>query len=124
MARARSKAVRAAKPVDVSKAQISYIKSNLYRVIFAEGAYGGVSPRGMISFALYNERQAIPRNSEVTVTDRSVLSEAITDTRGGLVREVEAQIMMGLDEAAELSRWLAEKVEFARQLTAGDGDGN
>ena len=98
-------------------AEVSYIKSNLYRVIYAEGAYGGPSPRNMISFALYNERAAIPRKSTITIAkDGSVLSEEITDTRGGIVREVEAEIFMGVDEAAELSRWLAKKVEVARAL--------
>ena len=40
--------------------EFDFIKSNFFRVIKADGAFGGISPNGSIHMALYSERSAIP----------------------------------------------------------------
>jgi hypothetical protein len=45
---------------DIEGSEVHYIKSKDFRVIYAEGAWGGPSPHGMIAFSLYNERPPIP----------------------------------------------------------------
>jgi hypothetical protein len=97
---------------------ISYIKSNFFRVVYAEGAFGGVSPRGQISFALYNERIPIPKQGQATLGPDGKLSEVPTDTRDGMVREVEVEVIMSIAEAAELARWLGDKVTQATAIMA------
>ena len=100
------------------KQPVRFIKSSQFRVIYVEGAYGGLSPRGRISFALYNERTPIPRATEVGLDQAGKFEETLTDSRTGIVREVEAQVTMGIEEAAELARWLSERVAIARDLLA------
>lgn len=113
---------------DLARAQapkqpVTFIKSGQFRVIYVEGAYGGLSPRGRISFALYNERTPIPRVTEVGPDANGKFEEILTDSKSGIVREVEAQVTMGIEEAAELARWLAERVVIARELlAAGQAD--
>jgi hypothetical protein len=97
-----------------------YIKSNYFRVIYVEGAYGGINPRGQVYFSVFNERNAIPRRSTVKLEPGAAKNEfkvaapeKVIDTRGGVVREVEAEIVMTLDSARVFHRWLGEHLERA-----------
>ena len=38
-----------------------FIKSQTYATYHVDGAYGGLTPRGLVSVALYNERFPIPK---------------------------------------------------------------
>ncbi|HLW54414.1 MAG TPA: hypothetical protein VKW06_16380 [Candidatus Angelobacter sp.] len=58
------------KPVSVC---FHYVKSNYFRVIHADGMYGGLTPCGGIFFALYSDRQPLP---ELTV--QSVLEACLS----------------------------------------------
>lgn len=100
-------------------ATITYVKSNNFRVVFAEGAYGGISPRGRISFAFYNERQALPRSSELRILPDGSASETTTEQVSDIVRELEVEMVMDLAEAEEFSKWLAEKVALLRAVQDG-----
>jgi hypothetical protein len=98
-----------------------WIKSGLFRVVHADGAYGGISSRGFLHFALYNERAAIPRVSErdITVSEDGSVSagpERTTDSREGLVREVEVEIMMDYRTAVEFLEWFEQKVGILRKM--------
>src|SRR5579864_8214012 len=61
------------KPVSVC---FHYVKSNYFRVIHADGMYGGLTPCGGIFFALYSDRQPLPSlrfsqsSKRVSVTSR------------------------------------------------------
>jgi hypothetical protein len=97
-----------------------YIKSSFFRVIYAEGAYGGVTPRGKLHFSLYNERPAIPRLTEVDVAEDGVTTsgpERIVETRAGIVREVETQILMDLPVAIEFHSWLGSQILKAQKIS-------
>lgn len=107
---------------DQTHLRFHYIKSNFFRVVYAEGAYGGISPRRQVVFSLYNERQAIPRVSSrrfvrVSETDlRPEGEEEIEDTRGGVVREVEVEVVMSLRAALEFHEWLGGKIEQLQSI--------
>jgi hypothetical protein len=98
-----------------------WIKSSLFRVVHADGAYGGVTSRGYLNFSLYNERAAIPRVSERDVTvgkDGAIVAgpERTTDSREGFVREVEVEVLMDYRTAVEFLEWLKQKVEIMDKL--------
>jgi hypothetical protein len=90
----------------------NYVKSNYFRVIYATGAYGGITPTGMIHFCLYSERVAIPRIVRQKIDEDGRLSPEmeILETREGLVREMEADVIMDLASARSLHEWLGEKI--------------
>lgn len=93
-----------------------YIKSNQFRVIHADGAYGGISPRGYIHFALYNERTAIPRTTSLDLVSSKAGvgtygNEVRVDGRDGYVREIEIDVMMDIRAAKNLHEWLDEKIK-------------
>jgi hypothetical protein len=93
-----------------------YVKSNFFRVIHADGAWGGVSPRGDIHIAFYNERVAIPESSSLVIAEGEIVKPEEYTTSSKFVREVEADIMVDLVTAKSLHTWLADKIEALESL--------
>ena len=92
-----------------------FIKGSQFRVIHADGAFGGISPRGYIQFTLYNERQAIPRITERTLEKSeggtaTYGTEKPIEVREGFVRELEVGVIMDITTAKELHAWLGGKI--------------
>lgn len=98
-----------------------YIKSQFFRVVLAEGAFGGVSPRGNITFSFYNERYPIPQKTAVELRHvegsqfQSTGPERITEARTGTIREVETQVTMSVENATAFHQWLGEQLKNLQQ---------
>lgn len=86
-----------------------YLKGNFFRVIHVDGAIGGPTPNGMIHAALFSERFPIPIQTTNELKERSVIGVPIsTVMRDGVVREVEADLMMTVETAKRIASWLTE----------------
>lgn len=108
-------------PTPTPELQFHAIKSNYFRVIYAEGAVGGISPRGMIQMAIFNERAAIPKLTvhEALATGGGLvpgkeISEK-RDGKSGIVRELEAEIIMSLQSAKAFHSWLGMQIDKVDQ---------
>ena len=108
---------------------VHYIKSNTFRVIYAEGAHGGISPSGKIQMALFNERHPIPQQTQHAgekVGKNAVrMGKEILDKRvglTGLVREVEAEILLDAVAAKRIGEWLLVQAAAVEQLRE-EGEG-
>lgn len=98
-----------------SKVEFHYIKSNHFRVIHADGVYGGATPRGFIHMDFFSERSPIPRKVTQKVTTSGQLGEEIaaeSERKEGIVREVEVGVMISLEQARSLTKWLEEKIQL------------
>ena len=95
-----------------------YIKSNEFRVIHADGAVGGLTPRLWVQMALYSERIPIPQRQVFQVAEDGTVNDPPleVETKGGIVREVEAEVLMDINTAKALARWLDAQVAKAEQL--------
>lgn len=102
---------------------VHYIKSNTFRVIYAEGAHGGISPSGKIQMALYNERQPIPQQTQHAVEEagkgqlkfgKEIVEKRLGRT--GIVREVEAEILLDVEGAKRIGAWLLEQTATLEKL--------
>jgi hypothetical protein len=103
--------------------EFDLIKSNYFRVIHADGVVGGLSPNGNIHMALYSERRAIPTKMVHPLEGAVRLGPEIRSKRQGrtaVVREVEADIVISVEHAIRLHKWLGEKIEEYKRLV-GDG---
>jgi len=99
---------RSAEPSnEQQEVSFTYVKSNFFRVIHADGAWGGLSPRGDIHIAFYNERAAIPDHSSFRVSsDGKVVEPEKFEAESELVREVEIDVVVDLTTAKSLRTWL------------------
>lgn len=94
------------------KVHVHYIQSNGYRVVHADGAHGGGTPRGKIIISFHSERLPIPE-MVVHELEGNHLSDELVEERQskkGVVREVEVGVMMDLSVAKDLHSWFGSKI--------------
>ncbi len=88
-----------------------YLKSNFFRVVHADGAFGGITPRGYIHFSLFNERGPIPKKTVREIrADGTLLPQTIKKSKSGVVREIEIDVVLDKDAAVHLHSWLGRKI--------------
>lgn len=94
-----------------------YIKSQDFKVAWADGVVGSATPNGLVHFAVYSERQAIPRrqvfeldriDDENAALGREVMEKRLS--RGSIVREMSVDVLMTQQTARSLANWLLEQV--------------
>ena len=103
------------------KITFHYIKSNQFRVIHVDGVHGGPSPRGQLQMAFFNERLPIPQQVTHTVDEARELGPEVLDERigkEGIVREVEVELLLNLDVAKSIHKWLGDKIGQVEKLIA------
>lgn len=105
---------------------VTYIKSNHFRVVHADGMFGGPTPRGLIHMDIYSERQPIPQQAVYKVavqeSGEGLIGEEIRERRitreTNVVREVELGIVLDVNVAKSLMAWLAKMVNAIEQQKA------
>lgn len=93
--------------------RIEYQKSQSFRVIHADGAYGGTSPHLQLFIAFYSERFPIPKvlTYEVSASgapEREIVAER--ESKEGVIREVEVGVTLDINAAKGFATWLAQEV--------------
>ena len=102
-----------------AKIKFDYLKSSLFRVIHADGVWGGVTPRGQIQMTFWNERAAIPTQMTYEASDDGKVGDEIKaerQSRDAIVREVEALVILDLVTAKSVLKWLQARIEFAEAM--------
>jgi len=100
-----------------SEVRFRYMKSNFFRVIHADGAWGGLSPRGNIHMSFYNERGALPDSSVLTLApDGSKQLPETAHSSGDIIREIECDVVLDLGTAIGLRQWLDDKIKDLQTL--------
>jgi hypothetical protein len=97
---------------------LNYIKSNYFRVVHADGAIGGFTPRGQMFMSLYSERAPLP-DVTVQAVENGQLGQEIIEQRKsseGILREIEVGVIMDLNVAKSLAAWLKERIEIMEQI--------
>lgn len=92
------------------KLDYHFIKSNYFRVIHADGVWGGLTPRHDVQMAFFNERQPIPQKTTVQVTGNE-LKESSRQGRIGIVREMEVEVVFNIETAKAMRAWLDQMIE-------------
>lgn len=96
--------------------EFHYQKSPQYRTIHADGAHGGPTARGYLAVTFYNERSTIPRRGSRTVEmgengePIGLGPEAVEEGLEGVMRQLEATVLLDLNAARELASWLVRHV--------------
>jgi hypothetical protein len=106
--------------------QFQYIKSNLFRVIHADGVIGGPAPRNQLYINFYSERLAIPQQQTYELKPNRTLGKEIESariSRGGVVREVEAAVVFDIRSAHALHQWLGERLKEFDNAKKQQGEG-
>ncbi|MCH8253113.1 MAG: hypothetical protein IID36_11735 [Planctomycetes bacterium] len=76
-----------------------------------------MTPRGGIHLAIYSERPSIPQVVMHKLEADGTLGEEVQSKRidkRGVVRELEVDLIMNVDAAESIAKWLSEKVKSIR----------
>ena len=95
------------------KIRIEYVKSNFFRVVHVDGAFGGTTPRLDLFITFYSERFPIPRILTYEMSPQGAPIKEIVEEREskeGIIRESEVGLLLDLPSAKSLLQWLGEKV--------------
>ena len=105
--------------------KVDYIKSNYFRVVHADGIFGGLTPRGNIQMEIWSERQPIPKQTTYRLVEEGDgfgTPEEIVESRvvrDAFIREVEVGVVLDLGLAKSLIEWLKIRVEMLESAMSG-----
>jgi hypothetical protein len=89
-----------------------YEKHPDYRIVFANGAVGGVTPRGDIKFDLFIEYLEVPEESVHSITPDGLGPEIDRKPRNSpFTRQSQVGVIMGPGQAKSFAYWLMGQVE-------------
>jgi hypothetical protein len=106
------------KPRIPKEIEFDFIKSNYFRVVRADGAFGGIAPNGAIHMGIYSERQPIPTKIIHAVQDGKVGPELPEKRQGrkAIIREMEVDVVLDITQAVGLRQWLDERITQYQKL--------
>jgi hypothetical protein len=99
--------------------QFHYLKSGQFRIIHSDGAWGGIMPDGNLLIGFYNQRPPIPDLTVQEINANGTLGPEIPEAgigKRGIVREIEAGIVLSAESVDNLMQWLIEKREQLRKF--------
>lgn len=103
---------------------IDYIKSPMYRVVHADGVWGGITPRGLISMSFWNTRGPIPTRIVQEVGPGGEMgSEVRRESRDAIVREVDVGVILDVEIAKTIRNWLDDKIKIAERIESLSAEG-
>ena len=90
--------------------EIRYEESSEFRVFHCHGAIGGPTPKGFFGMSLYAERYSLPDKAVPEVDSEGNVTERY-EGKIEIVRRVEATVLLTVDEAGALGRWLVDRAQ-------------
>lgn len=113
------------------KIVFEHTKSPDYRKIYANGAWGGVTPKGELNFELFQEKHVMPERIVHAINPDGSLGKELAREPGTEVpvvqREAQAYVTMSTDSARSIANWMLEKVkqyekQAAPKMEQGEGE--
>ena len=106
------------------KITIKYIQATDYKIIAANGAYGGVTPKGDIMMNLFVEHATVPESVTHDVVEGKLGPQVATDKGGSMfTRDLQIGVVMSADQAEQIAVWLHGKAEEVKKLKKEGSDG-
>ncbi|MGV8057871.1 MAG: hypothetical protein AB2L12_07620 [Smithellaceae bacterium] len=103
------------------KITFKYVHPDNLRDLYANGIYGGVTPRGELYIHFYSERHPIPKKATHKIDDHGVLStDGDVEIGGDVVRLVQSSVILDIGTAIALKDWLIEQINYAETILKKD----
>lgn len=90
-----------------------------FREVHVDGAYGGITPQGLVNLNFFAERTPIPKSSEFEITEEQKVGTLIKhsdDSKSGILREFEFGIYMNIQTAKSIVELLNTKIDMYESL--------
>jgi len=91
--------------------QVDFIKGSNFRVVSADGVYGGLTSDGSIHMNFWMQRPPIPQTTIHAVNEDGTIGEEIDKTqRCDIVRDVDVSVVVRIETARAIRDWLDDKI--------------
>ena len=119
-----------------TRLEAHFVKSNSYRVVHADGVWGGLTPQGQIRMAIFSEAYQLPQTVTYDIGSGSMQEAGRIPPLAStaLERELQVDVVLGLSVAQAVHSWLGDKIRQLEQAIAeshssnqrvrGDADAN
>lgn len=110
-----------AKDIPTAKFQlpVHFIKSTYFRVVHANGVWYSGDNQSNLHLTFFNERNPIPKLVVVNLDDRGAVAgedESKRETKKGIVREMEVDVVLSLQAATELYHTLGDNLRAIQEM--------
>jgi len=107
------------------KVRFKYERAPDYRIVYANGAFGGPSPRGEMKFDLFAEVVMPPDYVVHALHPSGELGDELErePSEPNIVRQAQIGVVMSLAEAKNLNAWLGKHINTLEQATKGKKNG-
>lgn len=83
-----------------------------HKLHFTTSVWGGINSKGMLEIHFLHDRPPLPKSSIDTINESGHLIHSQIDTNEyKLVRSVQTGVVMDIESAKNLLKWLKEKIE-------------
>jgi hypothetical protein len=96
-------------------------ESNDFRVVHADGAYGGPTPNGLLYTVFYTQTPAIPSTLVHEIKEDGNIGEEIVPDRvisSAIERRIEFGVLMDLNLTKSFHKWLGQQIAQIENLVA------
>jgi len=104
-----------------SKIEFKYVFDDAYNPVYANGAVGGVSPKGEVSINFYVERPAVPRTQIYQLAADGKIGPEIarepSHEHPFAIRFVTAGVTLSLESAKAIHAWLGNQIRTLESAT-------
>jgi hypothetical protein len=100
------------------KIRVYYQNSALHRTLFVSGAWAGLTPTGLIQIALFNDLHPMPEMVTHDIVADAIGPETDKLEKRGVIREVEATILIPPQIAQSLLPLMQQMIDQAETLRA------
>jgi hypothetical protein len=93
-------------------------RSSLFRIVHADGVFGGLAPTGLIFINFYSQVPPIPDRVFHEIGPDGKLGRELVEKRSGstaIVRELEMGVLIDVAVAKSFIQWLQEQVAAVEQ---------
>ena len=91
--------------------RISYAKSTDYKSSLCNGAYGGISNKGIFEVNFYTDRINLPQDQEIEFEGNTAKQNPNDIVATGTLREIQFGLFMDLKTARIVADWLNKTLD-------------
>ena len=104
------------------RVQFHFQNAEEHRMIFADGAWGGLTPSGNLKMGFYSHFRANPDSVAYDVSQPGKLTEVERNGAEELIRLIHVDVLMTVEGAKSLRDWLIAKIQEAETAKQSSGE--
>lgn len=105
----------------VKSVKVQYEYDGKYRLIAANGLYGGITPGGELKIDFFAEYTPAPKTSQLSVSEEGQVTEH-KDTTPQIVRRIQMGMLVSPNHIQSFANWFQEKAEEMRKIRGQTDD--